>query len=247
MRPMRMRGSGGGGFGVPGLESTSAKLALGLVAGSVLYLLTARGQGDLLLLRPEELFRRLTLWQPLTYAFIATDPLGIIFGALIIWNIGGWLEASWGSKRMLSVVLGITVAAGLLSAAVVHFLFPVMTAVQVVFAGGSVMTLVLWVAYGLAIGRGQTNFWGLPVSGNMFALIGAGFVILNVLRGSWVMELPELLGLVLIYAYVKGASPRRLWLQLQHWRLQRQLKDRSKHLHVVRPERQNPNQDRYLN
>lgn len=245
MRPMRMRGSGGGGFGVGGLESTSAKLALGLVAGSVLYLLTARGQGELLLLRPVGVFGHLMLWQPLTYGFISPDPLGIIFGALIIWSIGGSLEMSWGSKRLLSVVLGITVAAGILSAAVVYFFIPVMTATQVVFAGGGVLGLVMWVAYGLAIGRGQTNFWGLAVTGNMFALIGAGFVILNMLRSSWLMELPELLSLVLIYAYVKGASPRRLWLQFQHWRLQRQLKDRSKHLHVVRPERQN--QDRFLN
>ncbi len=37
----------------------------------------------------------------------------------------------------------------------------------------------LWVAYGLSFGRRQTNFWGLPVSGNVFALIGVGFVFLN--------------------------------------------------------------------
>jgi hypothetical protein len=107
------------------------------------------------------------------------------------------------------------------------------------------MTTVLWVAYGLAIGRGQTNFWGFPLSGNALAGIGAGFVILQVLTAGWRSQLPDLFGLVLIYAYVKGASPRRLWLQFQHWRIQRQLRERSKRLRVVRPDR--PDQDRYLN
>jgi membrane associated rhomboid family serine protease len=237
---MRMRGSGGGGFGVPGLETTSAKLALGLVAGSVLFLLTRNGQGGLLLLLPAYVFSHLTLWQPFTYGFVETGPLGILFGALIIWSIGGWLEASWGSKRLLLVSVGITALAGFLTA-----LLSYVTPVGLAYPGGTVLTTVLWVAYGLAIGRGQTNFWGMPLSGNMLAAVGAAFVGLNVVTAGWRSEVPALFGLVLIYAYVKGASPRRLWLQLQHWRLQRQLKDRSKHLHVVRPDRSN--QDRFLN
>lgn len=237
MRPMRSMGGGGSGF--PGLESMSARLAVGLVAGSVLFLATRGGLGGLLLLLPSEVFGRFFLWQPLTYAFVETSPLGIIFGALIIWSIGGWLEMSWGSKRLLWVALGTTAAAGILSA-LLGYLTPVAPA----YAGGTVMTTVLWVAYGLAIGRGQTNFWGFPLSGNALAGIGAGFVILQVLTAGWRSQLPDLLGLVLIYAYVKGASPRRLWLHFQHWRIQRQLRERSKHLHVVRPDRPD---DRYLN
>lgn len=243
MRPMRSRWGGGFG-GFPGMESMSARLAIGLVAGSVLFLLTRNTGGLLLLLTPGKLGS--FLWQPLTYAFIETSPLGIMFGAIIIWSIGGWLEGVWGSRRMLLVALGCAALAGLLTAVVGVLGVPVAPA----YAGGTVMATVLWVAYGLTIGRGQTNFWGIPLSGNAFAGIGAGFVALSVLTsGDNVFEgilyqLPEVLGLLLVFVYMKGASPRRLWLQIQHWRLQRQVRNRSRNLRVVSSDRPD---DRYLN
>jgi membrane associated rhomboid family serine protease len=243
MRPMRGRFGGGFGGGIPGLEAMSAKLAIGLVAGSVLFLLTRNTGGALLLLRPGMLGS--FLWQPLSYAFIETSPMGIIFGAIIIWSIGGWLEGVWGPKRMLLVALGCTALAGLLTA-VAAFVIPVAP----VYAGGSVMASILWVAYGLVIGRGQTNFWGIPLSGNAFAGIGAGFVVLRVLTSGdnvgqgLLYQLPEVLGLIFVFIYMRGVSPRRLWLQIQHWRLQRQLRGRARNLRVVSSERPN---DRFLN
>lgn len=246
MRPMRGSRFGGGfGGGFPGLESMSAKLAVGLVAGSVLWLLTRNTGGALLLLRPG--FLGSYLWQPFSYGFIETSPLGIIFGAIIIWSIGGWLEGVWGSRRMLLVTLGCTVLAGFATA----LLIPLILRAAPPYAGGTVMATILWVAYGLTIGRGQTNFWGIPLSGNAFAGIGAGFVVLGVLtRGDNVFEglllqLPDVLGLLFVFVYMKGANPRRLWLHFQHWRLQRQLRGRARNLRVVSHDR--PSDDRYLN
>lgn len=226
MRPMRSSGGGFGG-GFVGLESMAAKLAVALVAGSVLFLLTKDAQGGLLLLTPP--FLGSFLWQPLTYAFIEVSPLGIIFGALITWSIGGWLESVWGSRRLLLAAVGCTAMAGLVSAVLMTFVFRQPWA----YTGGTVMTTILWVSYGLTIGRGQTNFWGIPLSGNAFAGIGAGFVVLSTLTAGWRSQLPDLLGLVIAFAYVRGANPRRLWLHFQHWRLQRQLRNRSRNLRVV--------------
>lgn len=246
MRPMRSGRFGGGfGGGFPGLESMSAKLAVGLVAGSVLWLLTRNAGGAALLLRPGALPS--FLWQPFSYAFIETSPLGIIFGALIVWNIGGWLEGAWGSRRMLLVTLGCTVLAGYATALII----PLLVSGGPQYAGGTVMASILWVAYGLTMGRGQTNFWGIPLSGNAFAGIGAGFVVLGVLtRGDNVvqgffLQLPDVLGLLFVFVYLKGANPRRLWLHLQHWRLQRQLRGRARNLRVVSHDR--PSDDQYLN
>jgi membrane associated rhomboid family serine protease len=241
MRPMRS--FGGGGFGVPGMGTMASKLAIGLVAGSVLYLLTRNMQGALLLLRPGTLGS--FLWQPFSYAFIETSPIGVIFGAIITWSIGGFLEGVWGPKRLLLVGLGITALAGFLTA-LLAFVVPVAAG----YPGGTVMTTILWVAYGLTIGRAQTNFWGLPLSGNALAGIGVGFVVLSILTSGagpvegLLLHLPEVLGLLLIFGYVRVGSPRRLWLHLQHWRLQRQLRSRSRNLRVVSPERPD---DRYLN
>ncbi len=234
-----MRSFGGGGFGFAGMESMAARLALGLVVGSVLALL-ARPLGSLLVLWPSQVFFGLQLWQPFTYAFIELSPLGIIFGALILYSIGGGLEMSWGSRRLLWVVYGGTVLAGLLTA-----LLGTLLKLNMSYTGGFVMGTLAWVAYGLSIGRGQTNFWGIPVTGNVFAAIGAGFVVLNALAAGWLSQLPELLALGIAFLYVRGGSPRRLWLRFQHWRLQRQLHGRSRHLRVLSSDR--PDSDRYLN
>jgi hypothetical protein len=233
----------GGGGGFSGLETMASKLALGLVAGSVLYLLTRNAQGTLLLLVPG--FVGSFLWQPFTYAFIETHPISILFGGIIIWSIGGFLESLWGSRRILLVAVGATALAGFLTA-LVGLVLPVAPA----YTGGTVMTTLLWVAYGLTIGRGQANFWGIPLSGNALAGIGAGFVVLSVLTNGrnpvegLLLNLPDVFALFLAFAYVHGASPRRLWLRFQHWRLQRQLRSRSRNLRVVSQERPD---DRFLN
>lgn len=240
MRPMRsFGGGGGGGFGFPSVESTAARLAIGLVVGSVVVALTRTTVGGLLLLAPSEVFLGLRLWQPFTYAFVQTSPLGVIFGALILYSIGGGLEMSLGSRRLLRMVWGGAVLAGFLTA-----LLALVARLPFQYDGGWVMVTIAWVAYGLFIGRGQTNFWGIPVTGNVFAGIGAGFVVLNALMTSWVTQVPELFALGITFVSVRGGSPRNLMLRLQHWRLQRQLRGRSRHLRVISEERPD---DRYLN
>jgi membrane associated rhomboid family serine protease len=241
MRPMRSYGGGGGGgFGFPSVESTAARLAIGLVVGSVLSL-AIRPLGAMLLLTPSAVFPGLMLWQPFTYGFVELHPFGIIFGAFALYSIGGGLEMSWGSKRMLWVVLGGTVLAGLLTT-VLSLFFPLLRGVP--YTGGWVMGSIAWVAYGLSIGRGQTNFWGIPITGNVFAGIGAGFVILNGLSAGWATQVPELLALCITFIAVRGGNPRTLMLRLQHWRIQRQLRGRSRHLRVISEERPD---DRFLN
>lgn len=237
MRPMRS--SGGGGFGYSGVETMAARLAIGLVVGSVVCLLAGQ-LGHLLLLSPNGVISRLWLWQPFTYAFVEDSPLGIIFGALILYSVGGGLEMSWGPRRLLWVAFGGTVLAGVLTT-----LLALVVGVPDGYSGGTVMTTLVWVAYGLSIGRGQSNFWGMPVTGNVLAGIGAAFVVLNALRFGWVAQLPHLFAIAIAFVYVRGGSPRHLWLRFQHARLQRQLRGRSKHLHVISSER--PDSDRYLN
>ncbi|WP_370459076.1 rhomboid family intramembrane serine protease [Aggregicoccus sp. 17bor-14] len=238
-----MRGGGFGGFGGGvGLDTMAAKLAVGLVVGSVLVALTHGAAGDLLILRPASFLYGLRLWQPLTYAFVETSPLGVIFGVLITWSIGGALEMSLGSRRLFILAVGCTALAGLLTVAVALLFTPLL---GVPFPGGTVMTSVLWVGYGLYIGRGQANFWGLPMTGNGLAAVGVGFVVLNAAFSSIWLVLPDLFGMALAFLYVRGGSPRTLWLRFNHKRLQRRLTGRPKHLRVVN--RNKPDRDQYLN
>lgn len=239
MRPMRR------GFRpvFPGLQGAAAWLAVGLVIGSVIFALTREGFGGTLLLVPGAVLRG-WVWQPLTYGFVENSPMGVIFGALILWQLGGALEQSWGTRRMGLFAVGTTVLAGIVTA-LLALLVPALRPIP--FAGGFVMGSALWVAYGLSFGRRQTNFWGLPVSGHVFALIGVFFVFLNGAFSSFLLVVPSAVGLLLTWGYLRLGGPSDWMLRLQGWRLQRQLRSRSKHLTLVSPERNTPrDSDRFL-
>jgi membrane associated rhomboid family serine protease len=226
------------------MRSAAVRLALAVVAGSVVYALFRQSYGAALLLTPAEVVGRAWVWQPLTYAFVETSPMGVIFAALVLWQVGGSLEQSWGPRRMVSFAVGTTVVAGLLTVALAFFLSPLAV---LSFGGGWVMGIAVWVAFGLMLGRAGTNFWGLPVSGNVLALIGVGFVFLEGAFYGWLLVVPSVLGLLLAAGYLRVGGPEMWWLRLQSWRLQRRLRGRSKHLKVVAPDRNTPgSSDRYL-
>lgn len=234
-------------FGRGGPLSTatvSAKLALALIGVSIIAAV-APTVGMLLELTPARTITQLMLWQPLTYTFVAKNPLQVIFGALIVWSIGSALEMTWGSKRMVTFALVTSAIAGVLTALIALvwsslWAFP--------FGGAVVLTSVLWVGYGWSFGKAQTNFWGMPLSGNGLAAIGIGFVALNAaFARSLVPVLPEVIAILLTFVYVKVGSPRVLFLKLRQWKLQRELKGRSKHLNVLSGgRREDRGSDRYI-
>jgi len=228
---------------LPGLQGAAAWLAVALVVGSVVFALTREGLGGMLLLVPGQVLRG-WVWQLFTYAFVENSPMGVIFGALILWQLGGALEQSWGSRRMTLFAVGTTVIAGV-GTVLLALLVPALRAIP--FPGGFVMGSALWVAYGLGFGRQQTNFWGLPVSGNVFALIGVGFVFLNGAFSSFLLVVPDAVALLLTWVFVRLGGPSDWLLRVQSWRLQRQLRSRSKHLSVVSPDRNTPrDSDRFI-
>jgi membrane associated rhomboid family serine protease len=228
----------------PGIQGAAARLAIALLAGSVIFALGRETVGEPLLLAPGLVLSRLWLWQPLTYAFVETSPLGVLFGALILWQLGGALEQTWGSRRMVLFAIGTTVVAGVLTVLLALLVRPLW---RLSFPGGTVMASNLWVAFGLSWGRRQTNFWGLPLTGNLLALIGVFFVFLNGAFSSFYGVLPAALGLLLTWGYLRLGGPGKWLLRLRGWRLQRQLRSRAKHLKVVSPERNTSrDSDRYL-
>jgi membrane associated rhomboid family serine protease len=220
----------------------AAKLAIALLVGSIIFKLGALE----LVLVPAAVVERLHLWQPVSYVFVAQDLIGLIFGVLITWQLGGALEMTWGPRRLLVFAVGTTVIAGVLTV-LAGLAVPRIWSLP--FGGGTVMTTALWIAYGLSMGRGQTNFWGIPLTGNTLALIGVAFIVLGGVYGGFYGVLPDVFGAALTWGYVRGGRPRVLWLRFQSWRLQRQLRGRSKHLRVVGRDGQGtPNgSDRYLN
>lgn len=233
MHPMRSSMFGRGG--PLSTASTAAKLALLTLGVSVIVQLSDVAQAWLPL-TPGAVVGRLALWQLLTY--IPVTPVatfGFIFVLLIIWSTGSALEMSWGTRRFLSFVVGVPVASAVLTV-LLSLVWPSLRIQP--FFGGLLVASIIWIAYGLSHGGAQLNFWSIPLSGNAFALIGAGFIALNaVIARSLVPVVPEIFAGLITWGYVRLGSPRVLILKLRHWKLQRELKSRSRHLRVISDDR----------
>ncbi len=229
-------------FRMPAIRSAAGAMAIAVIAVSVLVAVI-RPLSGIIPLTPELVFQGF-VWQVLTYGFVENSPIGVIFGALILWNLGGAVESTWGRKRFVWFSLGVVMLAGL--ATVLTAL--VVPGLRQTYYGGMVLTGALWVAYGLQIGRGQTNFWGAAVTGNVLAAIGAGFVLLNAAFNGLGSVIPEAFSLLFTYFYMRGAQPSSWWLRFRSWQLDRDLKKRSAHLKGIDGGRRNVggDSDKYL-
>jgi membrane associated rhomboid family serine protease len=211
------------------LYSSAHKLAIALVGVSVIQGIL---NNTLLLLVPSRTLFGLEIWRPFTALLVAVSPMEIIFGALIVYSIGGALEQSWGRKRFLKVILGIPLLAELFT---LLFFAIIPGLYDVPYHGASSLITTIWIAFGLrAAYSGQLlNFWGAPIQGKTFALIGLGFVVLTGVFSSFLLVLPDLFAALFTYSYMY----RRRWFDLTevkgkielsyyNWKLKR-LKNRS--------------------
>ncbi|MFN0062687.1 MAG: DUF1751 domain-containing protein [Myxococcaceae bacterium] len=231
---------------LPPLTTTSARLAVGIVVASIAWALTRNGLGAWLLLSPRAVLQHGAVWQVATYALLATDPLGVMFSAFLTWTMGGWLEGRWGKRRMLVFSLGTTVLAGVLTVGVSWFWSAVAVST---FDGARVLTSVLWVTYGLSLRRNQVSFFGLPMTGEQFALLGVAWAVLTGIFGSWVAIVPEGFALGLSYLFnLNGAlNPKTLWLRMHGAWIERRMRARGKHLRLLDNKRNTSrDSDRYL-
>ncbi len=231
-------------FRMPTFHNAAAYLAVTLVAVSVVTALF-RPMAALIALVPSAVIDQFFVWQIVTYGFVEDSPMGVIFGAIILFSIGGALEDMWGRRRFLRFLFGVTALAAV-ATVLLWMVLPGLVLSH--YAGGAVMTGALWVAFGLQLGSSPSNFWGMPVTGNMLALIGAGFVLLSGAFAGLAVIVPQLFGLIFTYLYVTKAGPGGLWLRFQSWRLEKDLKKRASHLRSVDGGKRNVrgDSDKYL-
>lgn len=225
-------------------HNSAHQLAVAMIAFSIVNGLL--GSAALLFI-PYAVIDGLELWRPLTALPIAVNPLEIIFGALIIYSIGGALEMGWGKRRFLTVALGIPLLAEI-ATLLTYLVFPFTS--QVAYHGVSMIISTIWIAYGLrsAFSGNLLNFWGTPLKGETFALIGLGFIVLNAVFAGVLVVLPDLFAAAFIYFYMyrRGALNVSEWrrkteLAYYNWKLKR-LKKKSG-LRVVKGSRDDEESD----
>lgn len=231
-------------FALPSFNTVSAKFAAAIVVFSALAAVLARNTGVVLYLAPGQVLRDLTLWQLLTYIPVAEHPMSVLFAAMVMWSMGGVLEAWWGPKRMFTVLFTVMLTAAAVTVGLAALYRPLRGGV---FTGAWVLAGSTWVLYGLSIGRRETNFWGIPMTGNGLAAVGALFVALGWAFNGWESVVPDMVALGMSWAYVRYGGPMQLWGRVQSFLLERQVRRRSRKLSVISGERNmRSDSDRYL-
>jgi membrane associated rhomboid family serine protease len=200
-------------------------LAVGIIIMSIIQALLTQQGASTFLFSPLAVLGHAHVWKPVTSLFIARNPLEIIFGGLIVYSIGGSLENWWGRKRFLLRALGIPLVAQII--VLIFALFSPSSFAGAVYPGAGQVITALWILFGLSAHfRGQLlNFWGTPLQGNTFALIGLGFVVLGAVFNRIILVLPELITAGLCYALMYRGSfreaRRKLELAYYNWKLKR--------------------------
>jgi hypothetical protein len=225
-----------GGAGVMAVLVVVGTLAMGFARDFTVSHLT---------LTPNAVLRQLELWQVLTWLFVPLpSPLSVIFGIVMLIVLGGAIEENRGTLGLWRMVLGI----GVTTAALFVLLSLVVPRLEsATFTGLEVVTLILWVGYGLWFKHRIIRFWSLPVTGYTFAAIGLAFSFLSGLFGSWERVVPDLIAAGLTWLVVVQRFPADTWTRLRSWQLNRELKKRSAHLKSLDGGRSGPRgSDKYL-
>jgi membrane associated rhomboid family serine protease len=213
-------------------------VAVGLAAVTLLTsILTAvAGRGGLPLLELLPLSPRLVafgqLWRLATWVLAERDALSLVFVCLVLLWCGRDLAYAWGPGRLLGVYFGVAAAAGALTTLVGFLAWPA------VFDG---FYLAPW-----AIGDALILAWAslfphrpilfmfvLRLAGRQIVWAILGLVTVMALLDGPARYVPHFVAMGAMAVYVRGESPRTLWLRLRFRLLEWQRRRGRAHLRPV--------------
>ena len=166
------------------------------------------------------------LWQPLTYTFLARDPLDLLLSALLLWMFGSTLEQRWGMRRFLIFYFASVTLAALATALVGLFVHDV---ASFPYLGNWPAQMAMTAAYSLVLPDAQILLaFVVPVPGRYLVAISAGVTVLFVIMTRTpVPYIPHLFGLAAGLLLARGAAgPKHLLLRLRVWLIERRLSGR---------------------
>jgi membrane associated rhomboid family serine protease len=190
--------------------------------------------GRALLLDPSGVLRGEGVWQPLTANFIFREgDVGLVIGTLAVqWFVGSALEAFWGTKRYVALVVGCGLVGHLAAVA-----FAPVADAGIPLGGATAMDLAAIVAFGAVFGARPLHVFGtLPISARTMALIVVAISIVAPLgRGApWPVLIPWLVAM--LGALLVTTQPWRALRDSGKLRGGRGRKRKPDHLRVVRAE-----------
>jgi membrane associated rhomboid family serine protease len=188
--------------------TSATKLVVAAITVTVLFQLLGVTAMSYLSFSPVLALWGLEIWRPFTALLCARNPLELVFGGLIIYSLGHPLERWYGPRKFFGITLGIPLASFFLVACSALVLPNLLRAYAYTGFGAVISTI--WIVFGLrsALSGQQLNFWGIPISGQNFAALGVGFIVLQMLFVPGVLPLlPDMLAATLSYLYMMRGAP----------------------------------------
>lgn len=143
-------------------------------------------------------------WQPLTYAFLHGDVLHLFFNMLGLWMFGSELEAIWGRRRFIMLLV-----ASALTGAAAQLVFTLLVGSFAPTVGASGALFGLLLAYGMQFPNRiiMPLFPPIPMKAKVFvAIFGALELLMGISGASGIAHFAHLGGML-------GA-----WLMINYWR-----------------------------
>ena len=135
------------------------------------------------------------VWRLITWAFVETSPISLIFACLALYWFGASLAQAWGSRRFFLVYMGITAIAGV-GTSLVSLIFPDLA--DHLYIGNGPLATALTVAWGFMYPNQSIRiYFIIPVRG---IVIAWGTIIITLLVAVYMG-----LGVALPYLFAEGA------------------------------------------
>jgi membrane associated rhomboid family serine protease len=201
-----------------------------------------------LALVPADVVRRYQIWELVTYMFLHTGMLNILWNMLALWMFGAELERLWGTARFLRFYFTCGIIAGLVFV-VAAYLFHAQNEMAV---GSNGAVYGILIAYGLMF-PDQTMLFGflIPMKSKYFVMIIGAIVFLQSYMATvggqgGVAVIASLGGLAAGYLLLRGNRLRSQIRQpviagFKEWKLRRAKKKFEVYL-----KKQDSNRDRWV-
>ncbi|HWV37519.1 MAG TPA: hypothetical protein VN033_03475 [Vulgatibacter sp.] len=215
------------------------RLTIAVAAFSILSAVSGRFLAEHLLLTPSRVVAG-ELWQVVTYALMV--PLysgGAIFSFLIslyfLYAIGSQVEAVLGSRRLLGFYVGTTALGALVTIPVAYLAGRQGATFHGLWVGLGALTILFAHQYAR---QPIYLMFVLPIQGKQLIYVSFGILALFAILEGPLRALPAFVGMVAALAFANGLfRPRRAWLRFRAWRIERELKRRTRRFSVIQGEK----------
>jgi membrane associated rhomboid family serine protease len=178
---------------------------------SVLDFLMRAGRSDSVLLEyfsliPSQVVPGLAIWRLLTYLFLHSGIMAVVWNMLALWMFGAELERTWGTRRFVTFYL----SCGVIGAVAVVITAHLFGGVNVLVVGSTASVFGILVAYAVLYPN-QTMLFGflIPIKTKYFVMIIGAIVLLQsymavAARQGAAEVIASLAGLIAGYLLLRG-------------------------------------------